>query len=197
MACYLEAFHTWHRDIELGIETPLAWKQEYESLQAAAAVLPACRAIEYFKTMRPFDELTRPLLGRYRYLRQGAPAQEKHLAAAFYPAYGFGCGRSHAYRQAAIQGSLFKLVTAYEAMVQRFLKMGKKIDSPQDLNPLIIVDDVYKIGDVQYVGYTEDGKPIPQLYKGGRLPEALPTSIMGASTWSGRLKFQAILITPS
>lgn len=170
---YLLAFCSWHREIGQGIEPPMAWKQEYESLQAAADCLPFGLAIDYFKTMRPFDELTRPLLGRYRYLRQGAPPQEKHLAAAFYPVYGYGCGRSHAYRQATIQGSLFKLVTAYEAMVQRFLKMGKKIDSPQDLNPLIIVDDVYKIGGIQYVGYTEDGKPIPQLYKGGRLPRSL------------------------
>lgn len=145
----------------------------FGKLQEAVAGLPPDLAIQYLKSIRSYDQLTRPLLGRYRYLRQGEAPLEKHLAAAFYPAYGYGCGRSHAYRQAAIQGSLFKLVTAYEALVQRFKKLGGDGISPQELNPLIIVDDVYNQGSTRYVGYTEEGKPIPQLYKGGRLPRSL------------------------
>jgi cell division protein FtsI/penicillin-binding protein 2 len=35
-----------------------------------------------------------------------------------------------------------------------------------------IVDKVYKIGSAIHVGYTKEGKPIPQLYKGGRLPRS-------------------------
>lgn len=172
-SAYFNEFHKWHEEIEQHLGASLGSNKGYESLQKALANLPYSLAIGYLKTMRPFDELTRPLLGRYRYLRQGEPSQEKHLAAAFYPAYGYGCGRSQAYRQAAIQGSLFKLVTAYEALVQRFKKLGRKIVSPQELNPLIIVDQVYTKGGAHYVGYTEDGKPIPQLYKGGRLPRSL------------------------
>lgn len=151
----------------------LSEKKEYPKLHAAIKNLPEALAIDYLKSLRPYDELTRPLLGKYRYLRKGEPPQEKHLAAAFYPAYGFGYGRSHAYRQAAIQGSLFKLVTAYEALVQRYRKIGDPSISHQKLNPLVIVDRVFKLGNTQYVGYTEDGKPIPQLYKGGRLPRSL------------------------
>ena len=134
--------------------------------------------IEYLKSMRMFEELNRPLLGRYR-LCAGKRNLEKHLAMAFYPIYGYGYGRSHGYRQATIQGSIFKLVTGYEALVQRFHKMGKRVLSPQDLNPLIITDDVYFRGNTQCVGYTEDGQPIAQLYKGGRLPRSLAHQHIG------------------
>lgn len=169
---YLTHFSQWHQNIQEGKEPNVKWKQAYDRLQKAVKGLSCELAIDYFKTMRSYDELNRPLFGRYR-LRPGTVLLEKHLAAAFYPVYGVGYGRSHAYRQASIQGSLFKLVTAYEALVQRFHKLGRKVISPQDLNPLIIIDEVYQHGNTHYVGYTEDGKPIPQLYKGGRLPRSL------------------------
>lgn len=169
---YLDDFRHRYQEIQEGADRDVKWKEAYDRLQESVKRLSPELAIEYLKTMRPYDELNRPLLGRYR-LRPGKVLLEKHLAAAFYPVYGCGYGRSHAYRQAAIQGSLFKLVTAYEALVQRFHKMGRRVISPQDLNPLIIVDEVYQQGNTRYVGYTEDGKPIPQLYKGGRLPRSL------------------------
>lgn len=170
---YFTYFKRWHQELQNGAHGLLKWKNAYEILNKAIQELPANKAIAYLKTMRSFDELNRPLFGKYRYLRQSSAPLEKHLAAAFYPVYGYGFGRSYAYRQAAIQGSLFKLVLAYEALIQRFQKMGRRVISPNDLNPLIIVDEVYSHGNVRYVGYTEDGKPIPQLYKGGRLPRSL------------------------
>jgi cell division protein FtsI/penicillin-binding protein 2 len=175
---YLIHFSHWHQAIQKGADQGAKWKKAYDCLQQTIKGLSRELAIEYLQTMRPYEQLTRPLFGRYR-LRPGEKLQEKHLASAFYPVYGCGYGRSHAYRQATIQGSLFKLVTAYEAMVQRFQKMGRKVISPQDLNPLIIVDDVYQKGKMRYVGYTEDGKPIPQLYKGGRLPRSLAHKHIG------------------
>ncbi len=173
LAPYLTYFSSWHEEIIQGAYQATKWRESYERLSQAVKEMPRELAIDYLKTMRSFDHLNRPLLGHYRYLRQAQAPLEKHLAAAFYPVYGFGYGRSHAYRQAAIQGSLFKLVTAYEALMQRFQKMGRRVISLQDLNPLIIVDEVYQIKGSRYVGYTEDGKPIPQLYKGGRLPRSL------------------------
>lgn len=170
---YLNEFEQRFQVLQSAGHNPEKWKQAYDTLQRTIQGLPPSVAIGYLQTMRSYDELTRPLLGRYRYLRQGKVPMEKHLAAAFYPVYGYGCSRSHAYRQATIQGSLFKIVTAYEALIQRFKKMGMKVISPSELNPLIIVDEVYTKGDTRYVGYTEDGKPIPQLYKGGRLPRSL------------------------
>lgn len=169
---YTAYFSQWQQEIQKGANQEAKWKKAYDCLQQAIKGISCELAIEYLKTMRSYEELTRPLLGRYR-LRPGEKLLEKHLASAFYPVYGCGYGRSHAYRQATIQGSLFKLVTAYEAMVQRFHKIDRKVISPQDLNPLIIVDEVYEKGNTRYVGYTEEGKPIPQLYKGGRLPRSL------------------------
>lgn len=175
---YLAHFLQWHQDLQSEAGQKVSWKETYALLQRAVKDLPRDLAIEYFQTMRSYDELTRPLLGKYR-LHPRDVLLEKHLAAAFYPIYGYGHGRSHAYRQATIQGSLFKLVTAYEALIQRFQKMGKRVISLQDLNPLVIIDDVYQQGDSIYVGYTEDGKPIPQHYKGGRLPRSLAHKHIG------------------
>lgn len=147
-------------------------KKAHRILSKSIQGIPYEMSVAYLKTMRPFSELNRPLLGRYRIRSSKAPL-ERHLASAFYPVYGYGYGRSHAYRQSTIQGSLFKLVTAYEAMVQRYNKMGREGISFQDLNPLIMVDETFHRGNTRYVGYTDDGKPIPQLYKGGRLPRSL------------------------
>ena len=170
----------WHQEIRQGAYQAVKWKSAYLNLQKVIIGLSRELAIDYLKTMRPYDQLNRPLWGHYRF-RPGEVPLEKHLAAAFYPVYGFGYGRSHAYRQASIQGSLFKLVTAYEALIQRFQKLGRKLISPHDLNPLIIVDEVYHQGNTRYVGYTEEGKPIPQLYKGGRLPRSLSSQKQRAS----------------
>ncbi len=170
---YLDYFDNWYKEIKRGAHQAVEWKKPYIILQKAIRQLPKSLAIQYLQTMRSYQELIRPLWGRYRYLRQSQSPLEKHLASAFYPVYGFGYGRSYAYRQAAIQGSIFKLVTAYEALVQNFKRLNKKNISFDDLNPLIIVDQVFRQGDIRYVGYTEDGKPIPQLYKGGRVPRSL------------------------
>jgi cell division protein FtsI/penicillin-binding protein 2 len=125
------------------------------------------------QTMRSYNELIRPLLGSYRRLRNGKNLPlEKHLAAAFYPVYGFGYTRSHGYRQAASQGSIFKIVTAYEALVQRYKKLSKENPTMSQLNPFEMVDEVYRDGNHWYVGYTLDEKPIPQVYHGGRLPRS-------------------------
>lgn len=166
---YVTHFAEWHE----GIDTQKEWHSAYAQLQQMVATLTPPFAIQYFQTLRPYQDLNRPLFGKYRFLRNSHAPLEKHLAAAFYPNYGFGYGRSYGYRQAAIQGSIFKLVTAYEALVQHFRKLNRKDVSQFELNPLTINDQVYSVGDTHYVGYTQDGKPIPQLYKGGRLPRSL------------------------
>ncbi len=70
-----------------------AWKRSYDSLRKSIRELSFDLAIEYLKTIRSYEELNRPLLGKYR-LRPGKILLERHLAAAFYPSYGFGYGRS-------------------------------------------------------------------------------------------------------
>jgi cell division protein FtsI/penicillin-binding protein 2 len=170
---YLTYFSQWSHELEQEVHQEVKSKNAYDHLQQTIQSLDPALALIYLKSFRAYEELDQPLLGRYRYLRAATIPLEKHLATAFYPAYGFGYGRSHAYRQAAIQGSLFKLVTAYAALTQLFKKLNRSPISPQELNPLIIVDEVFQQGSTRFVGYTEEGKPIPQLYKGGRLPRSL------------------------
>lgn len=173
IAPYIDSFIDWHAKAQEEGENGLEWKKAFQELHAIAKDLNPQLTIQFFHSLRPYNELVRPLLGSYRGLRQRKNPLEKHLAAAFYPAYGYGYGRSYGYRQATIQGSIFKLVTAYEGLVQKYRKLGKANVSISQLNPLTIIDQVYTHGNNSYVGYTMDGKPIPQMYKGGRVPRSL------------------------
>lgn len=158
-----------HKDLN----SPPSCKNLCESLNNALNTLTPDDAYLYLATLRGFQDLQRPLLGKYRPIRKDKNIQlEKHLAMSFYPLYGFGYGRSHAYRQATTQGSIFKLVTAYAGIIQEYLKNPKG-----SLNPLTIIDSWQRQGSQTIVGYTDDNKPIPQLYKGGRLPKSLNKNI--------------------
>lgn len=151
-----------------------AWEEHFFALKEPLEKVPFALLEEYLQTFRSFDELTRPLLGRYT----GLKAQfEKDLAAAFYPVYGFGYLRSYAFRQPMAMGSIFKLVPAYEALRQKYLsQQGDALDEvkARDLNPLTIIDDKHKVGGKNdwNVGYTLDNRPIPLIYRGGRLPRS-------------------------
>lgn len=140
-------------------------------LRSSLGNLNPSLGLAYLQTMRSFEELDRPLLGEYRRVRQADGQQlEKHLAAAFYPQSGYGFARSQAYRQGYAQGSVFKVVTAYQALVERQKK------GAFDLNPLTLIDDLK--GDkstsskTQVLGYMLDGHPIFRSYKGGFLPRS-------------------------
>lgn len=110
---------------------------------------------ELMRTFRPFSELTRPLLGKYKALRNSQKQQlEKDLAAAFYPVGGFGYSRSFAFESAVPLGSVFKLVTAYEALRQN--------------HSLTLIDEISPQG----VAYSLNRTPYPRFYKGGRLPRS-------------------------
>lgn len=165
-------FLTWHKELASGAHTSVDWYASYRILQNAIGSLDDALAYAYLRSMRSYKELTRPLHGSYRQLRNEQGKQyEKHLAAGFYPTYGFGHARSLAFRQATPQGSIFKLVTAYEALCQRYTYLKTHQLSLSDLNPLRIVDSPKRIGGQWIVGYTMNGQPIPQHYKGGLLPK--------------------------
>lgn len=110
---------------------------------------------ELMRTFREFSELKRPLLSSCK-----AGRLERDLAAGFYPKGGFGFTRSYAYACGSPQGSIFKLVTAYEA-----LRQGKA--------NLTIIDEWGKQGvskSLSQVWY-------PRFYKGGRLPRSAKPQI--------------------
>lgn len=165
---YEEHFLSWQQELRQGAHRKVEWREAYDKL---VLHLPFAHAVEYLQGLRSFEELNRPLFGHYPFLRKSGT--EKDLALAFYPRYGFGYGRSYAYRQATHQGSIFKLVVAYEALVERYseLAVNQEKITLEALNPLEIVDSFKQRGKHKIVGYHEDGKPIYQLYKGGRIPK--------------------------
>lgn len=167
---YTMGIKNWADELKAGAHQGLDWVHHFHKLCMATDDLEHKVVIYFLKTLRSFDQLSRPLLGRYSGLRGG---KEKHLAAAFYPTYGFGFARSHAFRQATTIGSIFKLVPAYEALRQRYLGMKERGESIHDLNPLTIIDDKHRVwgkNNTWNVGFTLDGRPIPHYYRGGMLP---------------------------
>lgn len=119
---------------------------------------------------KKFKDLTEPLYGSYRFKAKNQPTLQD-LALHFYPKTGFGFSRSYAFQEAAPQGSIFKVVTAYEALKQHV----EKSPASHDVNPLTIVDNSDgKITDeqAQVLGFMADGKKINRFYKGGKLPRS-------------------------
>ncbi len=78
---------------------------------------------------------------------------------------------SFAFQTTSPQGSIFKLAVAYTALLQRDKECKGKF-SASDVNFFEIIDRSYKDKSKQYVGLFLDGKPIPQIYKGGRIPKS-------------------------
>ena len=162
--------------------------------------LTPSEAIQCMKCMRSFEDLTRPLYGKYRQLRNSKGVQlEKHLAAAFYPLSGFGYGRSQAFRQSTPQGSVYKIAVAYEALKERYEHLKENHLSLRDLNPLTIIDQIHMSAwgsPKQLLGYTLDGEPIRRVYKGGVLPRTHPNigkiDVMGAIEQSSNIYFSLL-----
>ncbi len=155
------------------------WNSAFEDLSKLFSALTPKQTIQYMKCMRSFEELDRPLYGKYRLLRNTKGVQlEKHLAAAFYPPTGFGYVRSQAFRQSTPQGSVFKLAVGYEALKEKYEYLKENQLGLGDLNPLTLIDQIQMSGPLgspkQMLGYTLDGQPIRRLYKGGMLPRTHP-----------------------
>jgi cell division protein FtsI/penicillin-binding protein 2 len=198
----VHAFIQGHSENTLYLDQLLKLREEHpeiakhaEKIKNATISLSGDKQIKFLQTMRSFDELDRPLYGRYRSLRKNKGVQlEMHLAAAFYPLAGFGYGRSQAFRQSTPQGSVFKLAVAYQGLLERFQKLK------DDLNPLTLIDNMKwhpKSGSVeQILGYTLDGQTIKRLYKGGLLPRSHPNigriDVIGAIEQSSNIYFSLI-----
>lgn len=170
---YLNHFALWATEIQEGAHGAIEWRKPYEKIAQLFKKWPLEVATYYIRTFRSYFDLDRPLLGQYRGVYPQKKAKEKDLARSFYPRHGFSYGRSYAFAQATPQGSMFKLVTAYEALRQLAYKKGEF--NTDSLNPLTMIDDLHRNSDPTKgwnVGYTSRGEPIPQIYKGGRLPRS-------------------------
>lgn len=167
---YLDELMTVRKDL---------WTPSLEELGRVLSSLSPKQAMQCMKCMRSFEELNRPLYGKYRLLRNTKGVQlEKHLASAFYPPTGFGYVRSQAFRQSTPQGSVFKLAVGYEALKEKYNHLKENHLSLGDLNPLTLIDQIQMSGPFgspkQMLGYTLDGQPIRRLHKGGMLPRTHP-----------------------
>jgi cell division protein FtsI/penicillin-binding protein 2 len=187
---YIEKLSTIHqKNIQL---------QSYTTkLQPFFRGLAPAAALKQIKNIKSFSENSSLLWGKYRMLRNTKGEQQlKHLAGAFYPLSGFGFGRSQAFRQAAAQGSVFKLVVAYEAMREKYHYLTENQRPLSDINPLTLIDELRaeRAGtNHQILGYTIEGDPIKRLFKGGRLPRSHPNigkiDVRGALEQSSNLYF--------
>lgn len=167
---YTEALLLWKKEIETGAHRELNWVKAYQKLKTILDKLPPLFKGEYLASLRTYSDLIRPLKFTWRLPKKGQSILlEKNLARSFQPPYGWGFGRSHAFRQAAIQGSIFKLVTAYSALLEHH---NKNIPLTFQID-----DRFFRSGKNYYVGYHASGKPIPQLYKGGRIPRSHSSNI--------------------
>ncbi len=174
-----------------------------EKIKTAIHLLSTDLQMHFLKSMRSFDDLNRPLYGKYRALRNVKGIQfEKHLASAFYPISGYGYGRSQAFRQSTPQGSIFKLVVAYQALLERFEKLKNAQRVFSDVNPLTLIDNLQwhpKANSIEQVlGYTLDGQPIKRFYKGGNLLRSHPNigkiDLVGAIEQSSNMYFSILTV---
>lgn len=171
---YKDYLIAWRKELNAGAHHALDWYEHFHRLQKILFHLPLQQHVPFLMTLRSYHELDRPLKGKYRGLRNGGKT-EKDLALAFYPRHGFGYGRSQCYRQSAHQGSIFKLITAYEAIRQRMAKQN--LTSMKQLNPLVMTDRNFRDSKKTYVGYTKEGKPISRAYKGGTIPRSVSNNL--------------------
>ena len=63
--------------------------------------------------------------------------------------------------------------------MQRHKKMEHGPYTQSELNPLTISDQEFMATRQRFMGYTQEGKPIPQVYKKGRLPRSLAHKNIG------------------
>lgn len=127
-------------------------------------------------TFRSFNELSDPLWGRYYSLRSKTL---QGLAGSFYPRNGFGYGKSYAYGRSTPIGSLFKVVTGYEALKQIYQCGLPSLEIIDEMNTNITTENGIVLG--RHL----DGSLITRHYKGGRLPRS--------NTSLGRIDFGAAM----
>lgn len=130
---------------------------------------------EYVGSMRSYEKLKQePLLASYVRLKYKNEPRRSDLAAMIYPRYGLGYMQQKAISEVSPPGSIFKLVVAYKALLQRYEAGFNSFDT---MSPFTMIDSNYKSGDRMVVGRWPSGKEIHQIYHGGRIPKSQRRSI--------------------
>jgi len=130
------------------------------------------QAIEFLSALKGFSGLTHDLWGTYSCsYRGGVPKTGQGLIRSYFSLRSSPL-RSFCHMQASAPGSIFKLVVAYAALRQQVERFRE-----QRLDPdfFTITDRSFYQGDRFFVATDGFGRPIPRLYKGGRMPKSMGT----------------------
>lgn len=147
--------------LDLDLQKSAQWLRAF--LEQASPV----RRESFLFSLQSFRDLKAPLIGKYPFLRGSRKAPQLHqLASTFHPPYGIGMMRSFAFQHVAPIGSVFKPITAYEALSQSEQQWG----SPRPDSWTIVEHAVSNGKRITHIGHTKEGTPIPKIYLGGRLP---------------------------
>lgn len=143
-------------------------------------------SLQFLSSLKGYDELTFELVGKYGssgrvpLVKTGQDLVKTFLSLQSPPLSSF------CHMQPSAPGSIFKLVVAYAALRQQLeqLKGDETRLSPAFFS---ITDQPFRHNGRQYLGLDAKGAPIPQLYKGGRLPRSVGVHI-GSIDLVGALK---------
>jgi len=147
--------------------------KEFEAMNG----LQKAEKIALLSACKGYSDLDFSLLTRYGGVQsKGDESTAKDILHAAMRVYTPPNARSFAFRHPATVGSIFKLVTAYAALKGRFQELKERATF-EDMRLFEMTDRPFKSNGQMYLGYFLDGKPIPQLYRGGRIPKSLSSNI--------------------
>lgn len=132
--------------------------------------------ILFLSSLKGFEGLRHMVWGQYTATVQGpAPKNGQQLVRAFLSLEAAPMA-SFCYMQPSPPGSIFKLVVGYAALHKQLdLLHG---DETKLSSSFFRMNDTYwRQGTKAFVGTDAEGKPIPQAFKGGRIPKSLTTHI--------------------
>ena len=138
--------------------------------------LSSSNAIALLSALKGYDELTHALHGSYTSnVRGKAPKTAQDLIRSFISMRASPLA-SFCHMQPSAQGSIFKLVVAYAALHQQLRKLSWD-DQKLHSGFFRINDSSFRSGGKLFVCHDGAGRPIPQIYKGGRLPKSSESNI--------------------
>lgn len=132
--------------------------------------------LQLLASLKGYDELTHPLFGQYSSSpRAGIPETGQGLIKTFLSLQSPPMA-SFCHMQPSAPGSMFKLVVAYAVLREQLASFH---GDAAKLNPsfFTMIDRPFRHNDRYFVGVDSNGKPIPQMYKGGRLPRSSSSHI--------------------
>ncbi|MGR3952128.1 MAG: penicillin-binding transpeptidase domain-containing protein [Chlamydia sp.] len=135
--------------------------------------LPLENRYAILRLITPFTELAKyPLEGTYSSIRRfGRPKSLQDILQVVSNMSSPNI-QSLGYMLATPPGSVFKLITA-SALLRNEETQSRELHSQF----FQFQDRFFRIGEKPYVGISSRGEPIPQIYKGGRIPKSLTTAI--------------------